>query len=57
MLDSAPKQVELIRHLLIAQKLADELLDGETMHLVERALAQAAKPIELELERTTSSHD
>ncbi len=50
MLDSAQKQIEVIRHLLIAQALADELLDGDTMHLIERAIAQAAKPIDVSRE-------
>jgi hypothetical protein len=41
MIDSAQKRGELIRHLEDAMALADELEDGATGFLIERALDEA----------------
>ncbi len=46
MSDFAQKRATLIKHLLSALDLANELRDGDTMHLIERALAQADKAVE-----------
>lgn len=46
MSDFAQKRAALIKYLLSALELADELRDGDTMHLIERALAQADKSAE-----------
>jgi hypothetical protein len=41
MIDSAQKRGELIRHLEDALALADEIQDGQTGFLIERALDEA----------------
>jgi hypothetical protein len=41
MTDEADKRGQLIRHLEDAQALADEIEDGETGFLIERALDEA----------------
>jgi hypothetical protein len=41
MIDSAEKRGKLIRHLEDAMALADELEDGQTAFLIERALDEA----------------
>jgi hypothetical protein len=41
MIDSAQKRGELIRHLEDALALADEIQDGQTGYLIERALDEA----------------
>jgi hypothetical protein len=41
MIDSAEKRGELIRHLEDALALADEIQDGQTGFLIERALDEA----------------
>jgi hypothetical protein len=38
MIDSAEKRGRIIRHLETAMELADELQDGESGYLIERAL-------------------
>ena len=42
MIDSAQKRGELIKHLEDALGLADEIQDGQTRFLIERALDEAA---------------
>jgi hypothetical protein len=41
MIDAAQKRGEIIKHLEEALVLADELQDGETGYLIERALDEA----------------
>jgi hypothetical protein len=41
MIESAEKRGEIIRHLEAAMELADQLQDGETTYLIERALDAA----------------
>jgi hypothetical protein len=47
MLDSAEKRGKIIQHLETAMELADELQDGETTYLIERAL-DAARATQLD---------